>query len=57
MTPLARADNDVIVNGELNDGDTIVLTRFNEIGPGVLVRSADMESDKADPVPTKVSSR
>lgn len=57
VTPLARADNDVIVTGELNDGDTIVLTRFNEIGPGVLVRSADMESDKADPVPTKVSSR
>ena len=38
VTPLARADNDVIISGEISDGDAIVLTRFNEIAPGVLVR-------------------
>ena len=57
VTPLARADNDVIVSGELNDGDAVVLTRFNEIGPGVLVRSPDRDAGSGDQAPARVSSR
>jgi RND family efflux transporter MFP subunit len=35
---LARVGNDVVVQGEIADGETIATTRFPEIGPGVKVR-------------------
>ena len=35
---LAREDDDVIVDGELEEGASVVLTRFNEMAPGVRVR-------------------
>ncbi len=35
---LARIDNDVIVAGELADGEEVATTRFPGIGPGVKVR-------------------
>lgn len=62
VTPLARADNDVIVSGALQDGDALVLTRFNEIGPGVLVRvpgsdGKDGGANGTGDAATKVSSR
>jgi multidrug efflux pump subunit AcrA (membrane-fusion protein) len=31
---LARVGNDVLLRGELKDGDQVVTTRFAEIGPG-----------------------
>ena len=43
FTPvLARAGDDVIVSGDLKAGDHVVLTRFNEIGTGVLVRETQV---------------
>ena len=35
---LARVGNDVVVGGEIADGERIATTRFPEIGPGVKVR-------------------
>ena len=57
VTPLARAGNDIIVSGDLRDGDAIVLTRFNEIGTGVLVRDPDRGTGADAPEPARVSSR
>ncbi|MBT4487055.1 MAG: efflux transporter periplasmic adaptor subunit, partial [Rhodospirillaceae bacterium] len=31
---VARVDNDVLLRGEIRDGDRVVTTRFAEIGPG-----------------------
>lgn len=35
---LARSGDDAIVSGEVIDGDQVVVTRFNEMGPGIRVR-------------------
>jgi multidrug efflux pump subunit AcrA (membrane-fusion protein) len=35
---MARVGNDVVVYGEIKDGDIIAATRFPEMGPGVKVR-------------------
>ena len=35
---LARVGNDVVVSGEIADGESIATTRFPEIGPGVKVQ-------------------
>ena len=37
VTLLARVGNDVVVSGEIADGERIATTRFPEIGPGVKV--------------------
>ena len=36
---LSRTGREIIVAGELNEGDKVVITRFAEIGPGLKVRS------------------
>lgn len=51
VTVLARTGNDVILSGEIADGDRIVLTRFTQIAQDVLVRVLGDET-KA-PVPDK----
>ena len=38
VTLLARVGNDVVVSGEIADGERIATTRFPEIGPGVKVQ-------------------
>ncbi len=42
---LARQGDDVIVDGELEGGARVVLTRFNEMAPGVRVRDAAAGGD------------
>ena len=36
---LGRTGNEIIVRGELSDGDKVVISRFAEIGPGIKVRT------------------
>ena len=36
---LGRTGNEIIVRGELSDGDKVVISRFAEIGPGIKVRA------------------
>lgn len=54
VVPLARAVNDVVVSGDLANGDRLVLTRFNEIGVGVLVHEPAVTPPEPAGEPKKV---
>ncbi|MDF1721755.1 MAG: efflux RND transporter periplasmic adaptor subunit [Minwuia sp.] len=57
VSALARAENDVVVSGDLADGDRVVLTRFNEIGVGVLVREPLPANAEPAAAPKEVAGR
>lgn len=54
VTVLARTGNDVILSGDIADGDRIVLTRFTQIAPDVQVHVLGDES-AAPPPPDEQS--